>query len=176
MFDIWMRLLKQVNGSVLWLLQDNPAVAINLRKEAERRGVDPDRLVFAPRMLLADHLARHRLADLFLDTFPCNAHTTASDALWAGLPVLTLMGQSFASRVAASLLNALNLPELITETESSYEQTALMLALQPDRMNLLKSKLVDACEKSSLFNGVLFARHLENAFEEVFHYHYDNKY
>jgi predicted O-linked N-acetylglucosamine transferase (SPINDLY family) len=113
-FDGWMRILKAVPGSVLWLPEDNPAVAKNLRREAVARGVDGDRLVFAMRMSLAEHLARHRLADLFIDTLPCNAHTTASDALWAGLPLLTCMGKSVAGRVAASLLQAVGLPELVT--------------------------------------------------------------
>ena len=108
-FDCWMRILKRVDGSVLWLLEDNAKAASNLRKEAEIRGVNPERLVFAKRTPLPDHLARHRLADLFLDTLPYNAHTTASDALWAGLPVLTRIGETFAGRVAASLLNAIGL-------------------------------------------------------------------
>ena len=114
MFDVWMRLLHQVEGSVLWLLWDNESAERNLRKEAQRRGIDPSRLVFAGRLPPDEHLARHRLADLFLDTLPYNAHTTASDALWAGLPVLTCKGEAFAGRVAASLLHAVGVPELIT--------------------------------------------------------------
>ena len=109
MFDVWMRLLKAVPGSVLWLLEGNRFAPANLRREAEARGVAAERLVFAPRMPLPEHLARHRLADLFLDTFPVNAHTTASDALWAGCPVLTLAGETFVSRVAGSLLRAVGL-------------------------------------------------------------------
>ena len=112
-FDVWMRLLGQVAGSVLWLLEDNPTAARNLRREAQARGIAPERLVFAPRVRLDEHLARHRLADLFLDTLPCNAHTTASDALWAGLPILTALGSAFPGRVAASLLYAAGLPELV---------------------------------------------------------------
>src|SRR5471030_3111665 len=123
-----MRILKKVEGSVLWLLEDSAAAAANLRREAASRGVGPDRLVFAGRMPLPEHLARHRCADLFLDTLPYNAHTTASDALWAGLPVLTSLGGTFAGRVAASLLHAIALPELITASLPDYEQLAVLLA------------------------------------------------
>ena len=132
-FDMWMRILRATQDSVLWLFEDNPTAAKNLRKEAETRGVDSSRLVFAKHMPLDEHLARHRLADLFIDTLPCNAHTTASDALWAGLPLLTCMGNSFASRVAASLLNALDMPELITRTPKDYEARAIELASNKDQ-------------------------------------------
>ena len=162
-----MRLLKTVDASVLWLLQDNPTAAKNLRKEAEIRGIDPARLVFAPRMKLEDHLARHRVADLFIDTLPCNAHTTASDALWAELPVLTQMGQSFAARVAASLLNAIDLPELITKTQEEYESRAIELANNPFRLSEIKKKLEQNRETSPLFNGQLFGRHIEAAYAEI---------
>jgi predicted O-linked N-acetylglucosamine transferase (SPINDLY family) len=117
---------------VLWLLQDNEWAEANLRKEAHRRGVNADRLIFAPRMPLPGHLARHRAADLFLDTLPCNAHTTASDALWEGLPVLTCAGETFAGRVAASLLRAIRLPELVVRTPADYEALATELATHPD--------------------------------------------
>ena len=127
-FSVWMRLLHAVEGSVLWLLGDNESAERNLRKEAQARGIDPARLVFAGRLPLEDHLARHRLADLFLDTLPYNAHTTASDALWTGLPVITRLGKSFAGRVAASLLNAIGLPELVTHSIEDYEALALRLA------------------------------------------------
>ena len=167
-FDGWMRLLQTVEGSVLWLLADNPTAVRNLQKEAQNRGVDPHRLVFAPRMPLDEHLARHRLADLFIDTFPCNAHTTASDALWAGLPVLTRTGQSFASRVAASLLNAIGLPELITEDQMQYEHRALSLAQDPVLLAEIKTKLVQSRSKSPLFNAQLFAKNLEAAYEEIY--------
>jgi predicted O-linked N-acetylglucosamine transferase (SPINDLY family) len=166
-FDGWMRLLKTVKGSVLWLLEDNPTAAKNLRKEAEIRGVDPCRLVFAKRMGLGGHLARHRLADLFIDTLPYTAHTTASDALWAGLPVLTLMGESFAARVAASLLNAMGLPELITETQAQYESRAIELANSPVELFKLKAKLAQNRQTSPLFNGQLFARHIEAAYTKM---------
>ena len=121
-FDCWMRILKKVEDSVLWLLDANAAATNNLRKEAVARGINSERLIFANRIPLAEHLARHRLANLFLDTLPCNAHTTASDALWAGLPVLTCLGETFAGRVAASLLHAIHLPELITTTLEEYEE------------------------------------------------------
>ena len=128
-FDCWMRILERVEGSALWLLEDNAAAASNLRKEAAARRIEPDRLVFAKRVPLGEHLARHRLADLFLDTFPFNAHTTASDALWTGLPVLTCLGETFAGRVAASLLNAIGLPELISTTLEAYEHMAIDFAV-----------------------------------------------
>jgi predicted O-linked N-acetylglucosamine transferase (SPINDLY family) len=170
-FDVWMRLLKTVDGSVLWLLHGNPTAARNLRKEAEVRGVDPARLVFAPRIKLEDHLTRHRAADLFIDTLPYNAHTTASDALWAGLPVLTQMGQSFAARVAASLLNAMELQELITKTQDEYEARAIELANNPFRLTEIKKKLEQNRETSPLFNGQLFARHIEAAYTEIHRRH-----
>jgi predicted O-linked N-acetylglucosamine transferase (SPINDLY family) len=166
-FDVWMRLLKTVKASVLWLFQDNPTAAKNLRKEAEIRGIDPARLVFAPTMKLEEHLARHRVADLFIDTLPYNAHTTASDALWAGLPVLTQIGHSFAARVAASLLNAMDLPELITKTQEEYVSRAVYLANNPLRLAEIKKKLELNRETSPLFNGQLFARHIEAAYEEI---------
>src|SRR6185295_13999210 len=121
MFDVWMRLLRQVDKSVLWLLQDNLAVTRSLSREAIARGVAPERLVFAKRCMPPDHLARQRLADLFLDTLPYNAHTTCSDALWVGLPVLTVLGSCFAGRVAASLLSALGVPELVAGSLEEYE-------------------------------------------------------
>ena len=139
-FDCWMRILKQVEGSVLWLREENTTAEGNLRKEAVARGVSSERLVFAKRLPLAEHLARHRLADLFLDTLPYNAHTTASDALWAGLPVLTCLGETFAGRVAASLLNAIRLPELITTTPEAYEQMAIDLATYLEKWGFLKGR------------------------------------
>ena len=170
-FDAWMRVLKEVSGSVLWLLEDNPTAAKNLRKEAAAREVDPARLVFAPPMRLDEHLARHRYADLFIDTLPYNAHTTASDALWAGLPVLTQLGQSFAARVAASLLNAMDLPELITKTQEEYESRAIELANDPLQLTQIKTKLEQDRETSTLFNGQLFARHIEAAYAEIHRRH-----
>lgn len=160
-FDGWMRILGRVPASKLWLFEGHPLVAQNLRKEAAARGIDADRLVFAGHMPLPDHLARHRCADLFLDTLPYNAHTTASDALWAGLPVLTLMGKAFAGRVAASLLTALGLPELICSTPQDYEEKAVELAADPGRLGELRQRLANNRSSSGLFDGAPFARHIE---------------
>ena len=140
---------------------------MNLRKEAAARGVAPERLVFAPRRSLADHLARHRQADLFLDTLPYNAHTTASDALWAGLPVLTCTGKSFAARVAGSLLHAVGLPELVTDNLADYESLALALARNPQRLQALKEKLLRQRDALPLFDSKRFCRHLESAYETM---------
>src|SRR6266699_1256811 len=159
-FDCWMRILKQVEGSVLWLLEDNAKAASNLRKEAVLRGVEAERLIFAKRMPLPDHLARHRLASLFLDTLPYNAHTTASDALWAGLPVLTCLGETFAGRVAASLLNAIGLPELITTTPEAYQEMAIDLAAHPEKMAIIKTKLAENRLTTPLFDTGRFTRHI----------------
>jgi predicted O-linked N-acetylglucosamine transferase (SPINDLY family) len=169
-FDIWMRLLRRTEGSVLWLLEANRWVAENLRTQAERRGVDPSRIVFAPRAPAADHLARHRLADLFLDTFNYNAHTTASDALWAGLPLVTKAGQGFAARVGASLLTAAGLPELITEDDQHYEALALALSLANDaeRLRQIKSKLVVLRATAPLFDTDRFARALEAGYDQAY--------
>lgn len=164
MFDCWMRILKQVDSSVLWFLETNATIAGNLKKEAVARGVDARRLVFAKRMPLHDHLARHRLADLFLDTLPYNAHTTASDALWAGLPVITCMGQSFAGRVAASLLNAIPLPELITTTLEAYEALAVAVATRHDELEDIKGKLAHRRLTAPLFDTEKTARHIEAAY------------
>jgi len=163
-FDGWMRILKAVDGSVLWLFEANASAAANLRKEAQARGVNHERLVFAKKLPQSDHLARHRLADLFLDTVPCNAHTTASDALWAGLPVLTQIGGTFAGRVAASLLNAIGLPDLIASTPQAYEALAIDLAANPEHLALIKRKLSDNRLTSSLFNTQLFTKHIEAAY------------
>ncbi|MCA3359690.1 MAG: tetratricopeptide repeat protein [Roseomonas sp.] len=170
-FDIWMRLLRAVPGSVFWLLADNPGAAANLRRAAIARGVEADRLVFAERIGLAEHLARHAAADLCLDTLPYNAHTTASDALWAGLPVLTQLGQSFAGRVGASLLTALGLPELITESPAAYEARALELARDPARLGGIRRKLWSQRLTATLFDAGRFARHLEAGFEQILQRH-----
>jgi predicted O-linked N-acetylglucosamine transferase (SPINDLY family) len=164
MFDVWMRVLKGIEGSVLWLLDDNAAAARNLKKEAAARGVEPARLVFAPRASLPEHLARHKLADLFLDTLPYNAHTTAADALWMGLPVLTCKGETFAGRVAASVLHAAGLPELVAESLGDYEALALRLAREPLALANTKAKLVATRETIPLFDVARFTRHLEVAY------------
>ena len=166
-FDIWMRLLLSVDGSVLWLLEDNPAAVANLKREAKARGVSAERLIFAPRMNIEEHLARQILADLFLDTLPCTAHTTASDALWAGLPVLTVLGGTFAGRVAASLLHAIAMPELIAPSLQAYEELALALARDPARLGQLKDKLARNRETQPLFDTLRFTRNLERALAAI---------
>ena len=170
-FDCWMRILKQVDGSVLWLLENNATAAGNLKREAAARGIREERIVFAKPLALPDHLARHRLADLFLDTLPYNAHTTASDALWAGLPVLTCLGQTFAGRVAASLLNAIGLPELITTTLDAYERMAVHLATQPKTLTAIKLKVAENRLAKPLFDTRLFTRHIEAAYAAMFERH-----
>jgi len=164
-FDVWMRLLHRVEGSVLWLFEGSAAAARNLRQSAWSRGIAPDRLIFAPLVALEDHLARHRLAGLFLDTLPCNAHTTASDALWAGLPVLTCLGTTFAGRVAASLLQAVGLPELITENLQHYEALALELALGPHSLAVIRAKLDQNRGVFPLFDAARYRRHIECAYQ-----------
>jgi predicted O-linked N-acetylglucosamine transferase (SPINDLY family) len=163
-FDIWMRLLQRIDGSALWLLDDNPAACGNLRLEAGRRGVDPERLVFAPRLAQAEHLARHRQADLFVDTLPYNAHTTASDALWAGVPVVTCLGTTFAGRVAASLNGAIGLSELICNSLQDYEALALKIAAEPAFCASLKDKLAHNRDVCPLFDTKRFTRHVEAAY------------
>jgi len=166
-FGIWMRLLKARPNSVLWLLESNAVAKENLRHEAEMRGVDANRLIFAPRVAIAEHLARHQLADLFLDTLPYNAHTTASDALWMGLPVLTCAGQTFASRVAGSLLHALNLEELITDSLAAYEERALQLSSEVALLQSIKDKLAINKQNSALFDTTRFTKDLENTYQEI---------
>jgi protein O-GlcNAc transferase len=170
-FDCWMRILLKVDDSVVWLIEDNRSASINLKKEAATRGVSPDRLVFAERIPLEDHLARHWLADLFLDTLPCNAHTTASDALWTGLPVLTQLGETFTGRVAASLLNTVGLPELITKTQEDYERLAIALATDRNKLALIKARLAQNRLTTPLFNTQLFTRHIEHAYELMYERH-----
>ena len=167
-FDVWMRLLKVIDGSVLWLLEDNTGVASNLRKEAAARGVDSRRLVFAGRLPLDKHLARQGLADLFLDTLPYNAHTTASDALWAGLPLLTCTGTAFAGRVAASLLMTVGLPELVTDSAAAYEAKALELARDPAKLAAIRRKLAANRLSTPLFDTKLFAKHIESAYTAIY--------
>ncbi len=163
-FAVWMRLLQQVPNSVLWLLECNPWAKANLQKEAESTGIDKSRLIFAPRVAIAEHLARHEHADLFLDTLPYNAHTTASDALYMRLPLLTCAGETFASRVAASLLQSVNLTELITDSLQAYEQKALDFAQHPEKLVLLKQKLHAELDKSTLFKPAQFAHELEQLY------------
>ncbi len=163
-FDCWMRILSACQGSVLWLFSGDALVSANLGREAAARGIDPGRLVFASRRDHADHLARYRLADLFLDTLPCNAGATASDALWAGVPVLTRCGEAFAARVAASLLHAAGLPELVTHSSDQYVELAIALAGDADRMASLCARLAANRETCLLFDSRRFTKSLESAF------------
>jgi protein O-GlcNAc transferase len=167
-FASWMRILEAVAGSVLWLLEHNPVASQNLRRSAASAGVDPSRLVFANLLPLPEHLSRYRVADLFLDTLPCNAHTTASDALWAGLPVLTQTDEAFATRVAASLVNAVGLSELVTTTAADYEQLAVELANQPQRLAEIKSRLARDRLTAPLFDSARYTKHLEDAYSQMY--------
>ena len=159
-----MNLLREIEGSVLWLFKSNQWSIDNLYKEARKRKVDPDRLIFAEKIELNKHLARHSLGDLALDTFNFNGGSTTSIALWAGLPVLTKIGHSYSARVSASLLNSIGLPELITYSESEYEEKALYLASNPNELLIIKNKLAISRETSPLFNSELFTRDLENIY------------
>lgn len=170
-FDIWMRLLRDTPRSVLWLLDDNPTATRNLRREAEARGISPERLIFAPRVEPEAHLARHRVADLVLDTLPCNAHTTASDALWMAIPVLTCTGGTFAGRVAASLLHAVGLPELVTLSLDDYEATARRLAAEPANLQRIKSGLEANRRTARLFDTARLCRNIEMAYLRMWEIH-----
>lgn len=163
-FDVWMRILKQVPGSVLWLLQDTPEAAIHLRQEAEKRGIDAKRLVFADRMPNAEHLARHAIADLFLDTWPYNAHTTASDALWAGLPILTLRSPTFAGRVCSSLLTSVQLTDFITSKIEDYETIAVECGLNPSKVLTQKHRINTNKKNYRLYNSKQHTLELENIY------------
>ncbi len=167
-FGVWMRILSRVEGSVLWLLEESPAVSQNLRREASARGVAPQRLLFAPKLTLADHLARHDAADLFLDTLPCNAHTTASDALWAGLPLLTCPGESLAARVGASLLAAVQLGELIAGSPAHYEELAVALALDGPRLTAIRGRLRADRDRLPLFDTRALTRNLEFIYQRMY--------
>jgi predicted O-linked N-acetylglucosamine transferase (SPINDLY family) len=171
MFDIWMRLLAATPGCVLWLLATNELAEANLRKEAAARGVDPVRLVFANVVASAEHIERHRHADLFLDTLPCNAHTTASDALWGGVPVLTCRGDTFAGRVAASLLNAIDMGELVTNSLGEYELAAQALLRDPDRLQAMRHKIERKRDVNSLFDLPTLTRAIEATYERMWRQH-----
>lgn len=170
-FSSWMRILAAVKNSVLWLFEDNQVAADNLRREAQARGVASHRLVFARRLPNPEHLARHRCANLFLDTLPYGAHTTASDALWSGLPVVTCLGETFAARVGASLLNTIRLPELITTTPAAYEQLAIELANDPARLATLRAKFARNRLTTALYDTEQYTRHLEEAFAAMMERH-----
>ena len=166
-FDVWMRLLGSIPESVLWLLRDNEPAERNLRREARERDIEPNRLVFAPRLNLQDHLARQVFADLFLDTMPYNAHTTASDALWVGLPVLTCLGRTFPARVSSSLLHAVGLPELVTNSLEDYEALAFRLASDPVFLGTIRTKLALNRETAALFDTNRFRLNIEAAYTEM---------
>ena len=163
-YDSWMRILAQVPGSVLFLLGDGGPLESNLRREAHARSVDPQRIVFGGRLPAPQYLARYRVADLFLDTLPYNAGTTASDALWAGLPVLTCRGEAFAGRIGASLLRAVGLAQLIASTPEEYERLAIELASDPRALTALRARLAGDLRARPLFDTPAFARHLEAAY------------
>lgn len=174
-FDVWMRLLKAIPGSVLWLLESNIVARKNLIREAENRGIGSERLIFAPKVSASANLARQPLADLFLDTLPVNAHTTASDALWMGLPLLTCAGSTFASRVAGSLLTAANMPELVTYSLEEYEAKALALAQDPTRLVALSQKLKQTRLQIPLFDIEKFTKNLEKAYQKMWDLHLAGK-
>ena len=167
-FDTWMRILRANKASSLWLLIENQSAIHNLKTAAEANGVDSARLIFASRIEPAEHLARHRLADLFLDTSPYNAHTTASDALWSGLPILTQIGETFAGRVSASLLYAIGIPELVVKTAADYETLAIELAQNFEKLSIIRDKLTLNRLSTPLFNSGLFARTIESAYQTIY--------
>ena len=172
-FTGWMNILSKVDGSVLWLSKTNSTAIQNLKKEAQKLGINPNRLIFASRLdAKEDHLKRIQSADLFLDTLPYNAHTTTSDALRVGLPVLTRIGESFTSRVAASLLNAVNLPELITSSQEEYEALAIELATNPDKLKIIKDKLALNLPTAPLYDTALFTQHIESAYKTMYERHH----
>ena len=174
-FSIWMEILKKVSGSVLWLLDTDLVACKNLKEEAFKRGIDSKRIIFANRLPLSEHLARHKVADLFIDTFPYTAHTTCSDSLRAGLPVLTLQGESFASRVSSSLLEVVGLKELIATTQKEYEDKALEIANDSSLLKKIKKKLEISKNKSPLFNAKIFTRYIEQAYLEIHKKYNENK-
>ena len=174
-FDIWMRALVKVEGSVLWLSMSNIWSEDNLRMQAEARGVNPSRLVFAARVPMDEHLARQKLADLFLDTFNYNAHTTASEALWAGLPIVTKIGRGFAARVAASLLTAVGLSELITKSEQEYESLIIDLANDAEHLEQIQQTLMDNRLTKPLFDSVLYTKHLENGYQQAYQRYFNGQ-
>ncbi|MBU3589415.1 tetratricopeptide repeat protein [Polynucleobacter sp. 80A-SIGWE] len=167
MFDVWARILNRVDDSILWLLVDDDVAKNNLRNEIELRGINPNRLFFADKIPTAEHLSRMKLGDLFLDTYPCNSHTTASDALWVGLPILTYQGDSFSARVASSLLIAIELPELVTSSLNDYENLAVELAVNRDKLKDIKCKLESNRLTTTLFNSTLTTHHIESAYEKI---------
>ena len=175
-FNIWMRLLKKVNHSVLWLIKSNKWVEQNLSKEAKQQGIDPSRIVFAEKLSHSKHLARHKHADLFIDTFNINAHTTASDALWAGLPIVTKQGKQFSARVASSLLTACGLPELITKNEKEYEELIYELATNPKKLKTISLKLSENKKSKPLFNTKQYTNNFENGSQKTYDLYFNGEH
>ena len=167
-FEVWMNILKKKNDSVLWLLKDNDISEKNLKMQAENNNVNPERLIFADHLPLDQHLSRLKLADLVLDTFPYNAHTTCSDSLRMGVPVLTLKGKSFASRVATSLLTSMSLSELVTEKLNDYEEMALKISNNPEMLDQLKDKILRNKENSNVFKPQIFTNNIEKSYKKVY--------
>ena len=174
-FNIWMRLLLKIEGSVLWLRKTNKWSETNFLKEAKKRNVDPSRLIFAGKVSMEEHFARHKLADLFIDTFAFNAHTTAIDALWTGLPVVTKLGKGSAARAAGSLLKAIDMPELITNTEEEYEDLILELAENSERLEAIKRRLAANHLSKPLFDTDLYTKHLEDGYQQACQRYFDRK-
>jgi predicted O-linked N-acetylglucosamine transferase (SPINDLY family) len=173
-FSSWVKILNAVQGSVLLLYAENELVEKNLKAEAILRGLDSGRLVFGKKLSFPDYLSRYHEVDLFLDTFPYNAGTTASDALWSGVPVLTRKGKSFASRMAASILTAIGLPELITENIVDYEYKAIEYALSPSKLRDVKNKLIGNYDQCALFDTPRFVANLEKSYKKVYEAHQNN--
>jgi len=173
-FNLWMNILKKVDGSILWLLEEDAVANNNLKKEAINKGVSSDRIIFSKRIDIKEHLSRISIADLFLDTFPYNAHTTASDSLWAGVPILSYQGQSFQSRVAASLLNSIDAKELIVNSITEYESLSVELALNPLKLKIIRDKIQKNRLTKPLFNTFLYAGHLEKAYKRMYEIYQKN--
>ena len=167
-FNIWMRLLKKIENSTLWLKISNKEARMNILKQANLRDVSSKKIIFAENISLEDHMSRYKLADLFLDTYPYGAHTTCADALWSGLPVLTKKGDSFSSNVSSSLLNALNMKELISNNNEEYEKIAIEISSNPEKLKILKEKLANNHKIKNLFKTKTFTKNLEKAFEHVY--------
>ncbi len=174
-FGIWLKILKQVQNSTLLIMIENDSAKINLIKESKARGINSNRLIFVSKLPIEEHLKRIQVADLFLDTFPYNAHTTASDVLYAGVPLLTLQGKSFASRVAASLLKAIDVPELITSSQEEYEQLAIELASDSKKLRTIKNKIIQGIKSSSLFNTEEFAKNIEAGYLKAYEAYQNGK-
>ena len=168
MFDLWMKIMKEAPNSILWMLVSNKTAQNNLEKFAQTKGIGPERIIFARYVPESDHLNRMRFADVFLDSFPYNAHTTASDSLRMGVPVLTLKGKSFASRVAASIIHQFDLDELVTSSTEEYKNKAIELYNNSIKLKEIKKKLDDNREKSPLFDSKKFTVNLEKIYLEVF--------